>query len=44
MKRIFVLIAICFYNLAQAQQFISNGLVEYEARVDNYKSHDDATW
>jgi GLPGLI family protein len=44
MKKIFLLTAICFYNLAQAQQFISNGLVEYEVRVDNYKSLGDDTW
>lgn len=44
MKKIFLLIAICFYSLAQAQQFIGNGLVEYEVRVDNYKSLGDDIW
>src|SRR5574338_297617 len=44
MKKIFLLITICFYNLGQAQQFISNGLVEYEVRVDNYKSLGDDMW
>jgi GLPGLI family protein len=44
MKKLFLLIAICFYNLGQAQQFISNGLIEYEVRVDNYKSLGDDMW
>jgi len=44
MKKIFLLISICFCNFIQAQEFISNGLVEYEVRVDNYKSLGDDVW
>lgn len=44
MKKIFFLFILCFYGLAYGQQFISNGLIEYQVRVDNYKSLGDDFW
>lgn len=44
MEKLTFIIAICFYHFAQSQQFINNGLVEYEVRVDNFKSLGDDNW
>ncbi|HVT86468.1 MAG TPA: GLPGLI family protein [Chitinophagaceae bacterium] len=44
MKKTIFLIAISICNLAEAQQFVNNGLVEYEVRVDNHKVLGDDIW
>lgn len=44
MKKIFLIAAIFFYSFSQAQQFINNGLIEYEIRIDNYKVLGDDPW
>lgn len=44
MKRVFVIVLIIMPQLINAQQFISDGLIEYEVRVNNYSSLGDDAW
>lgn len=44
MKKIFFLIAFFTATLANAQQFIGSGLIEYEVRRNNHKLFGDGIW
>ena len=41
MKKIFFIILICFTGIANAQQFISSGMIEFEVRVNNHRAFGD---
>ena len=44
MKKIFVLIPICFSLLLRAQQFVNSGSIEFEVRTNNHKALGEGTW
>ena len=44
MKKVFFLLAICSITTAQAQQFVSSGMIEFEVRRNNHKAFGDGIW
>ena len=44
MKKILLSLLISFSAIAHAQHFISNGMIEYEVRVNNHKMFGDGIW
>lgn len=45
MKKIFLTLTICYAGLANSQQFINSGMIEFEVRTNNHKSMgDDGFW
>ena len=44
MKKLFFALMICFFATADAQQFISSGMIEFEVRRNNHKAFGDGIW
>jgi len=44
MKKLFILVMIFASGLLQAQQFVNNGLIEFEVRTNNHKSMGEGMW
>ncbi|MBS1621515.1 MAG: GLPGLI family protein [Bacteroidetes bacterium] len=44
MKKIVFIASLFYCSTLYAQQYINNGLIEYQVRVDNYKSMGDDSW
>jgi GLPGLI family protein len=44
MKKIFLIITIALGSFANAQQFISTGMIEFEVKRNNHKSFGDGIW
>ena len=44
MKKILIPVFICFSIIGHAQQFVSNGMIEFEVRTNNHKSMGEGMW